>query len=378
MIATLVLHWLLAATAPAVGKSIWLLQSTGWQREETALLSALRIYTRDLKIPITISMVPSRGETREAQREDARIRCTLDASLVAWFSGDDAAPELFVMRCASEEEYRLPLLPAKDPDLAAQTLALKMRGLLTEVRPAEVNKDDALPVASKPISTEPLKAKPAPDFGLPTATQTPTGPAPAINSGPNSKIDAAGMQKQIPAPSASGHGQRNMNLEGGLEWVYGTTSGFSGIRQGLLWRLAAVSTRLPFALEVDGSLVTSVSTEAPEYRLIVSDIPVGVALSARLIRPLWTISIGPRVSVHRIQADGFSSTDLRSGSTTEFVLGLGALEHVRLKVSDKVSIVLSLSNEAVIPRQQFTVDGKNKLEVGRYQWTLSAGVVVHP
>ena len=333
MLALLIVHWLVAATTPAAEESVWLLERANWQREETALLEALRIYTRDLKVPITISAIPSQAETREDQRAVARTRCASDASIVVWFSGDSTTPGLLVLRCVSEKEYWLPLLPAEDLDLAAQTLALKIRGLLTEAAPGGAGGQAGTSVAREPAPTQ----KAAPKVGSETAVLV----------------------------------RRNLDIEVGLAYAFGAADAFSA-----LLRLAVVSMRWPIALEVDGAVSTSVVSGAGGYRLTMSEIPIGVALSARMTLASWTLSCGPRVSLHLVQADGVSP-DGRSGSTTNLSTGLGALEQVRYRASKAASLSLSLSNEAIVPRRRFTLDGRDRLDVGLFQWTLAAGVVLH-
>jgi hypothetical protein len=338
VLALLIVHWLVAATTPAAEESVWLLERANWQREETALLEALRIYTRDLKVPITISAIPSQAETREDQRAVARTRCASDASIVVWFSGDSTTPGLLVLRCVSEKEYWLPLLPAEDLDLAAQTLALKIRGLLTEAAPGGAGGQAGTSVAREPAPTQ----KAAPKVGSETAVLV----------------------------------RRNLDIEVGLAYAFGAADAFSGLREGALLRLAVVSMRWPIALEVDGAVSTSVVSGAGGYRLTMSEIPIGVALSARMTLASWTLSCGPRVSLHLVQADGVSP-DGRSGSTTNLSTGLGALEQVRYRASKAASLSLSLSNEAIVPRRRFTLDGRDRLDVGLFQWTLAAGVVLH-
>ncbi len=372
MLALLVLPWLLAVNAATVEKSVWLLQGTGWEREETALLYALRIYTRDLKVPITISVIPSRGETHDDQQKGAKSRCALDVSLVAWFTDDHATPHLSVLRCASGEEYRLPLVPANDRELAAQTLALKIRGLLTDVTAVESTEEDLLP---RPGQTSGMKPNPwESNAGMEHLGDRPSDTSPTVDL----PLRANAVRSEEDGPAVVARTQRTQVLEGGLDWLYGATNSFATTRQGLLLRLSIASTRLPLALEMDGAVVTSVANEVGGYQLTVSESPItGVALSARLASPSWTISIGPRLSLHRISAEGLSP-DGRTGSTTTAAVGFGALERILLKASDIMSFALSLSNEALVPRQRFTLDGRTRFDVGRFQWALSAGVVVHP
>jgi hypothetical protein len=341
------------------------------------LLYALRIYTRDLKVPIIVSKIPARTEALGEQQTGARLRCAAGAAIVAWFSGELAAPELSVLRCASEEEYRLPLQPAKDPGLAAQTLALKLRGLLTDATPTEPDDDDYSLTAEDLAHAEPRGAQLAGDHAL--ANEKTRGVGQGANSVSVPENDVAGTFEQTHE-----HVTRDRHMpdfEGGMEWAFGAANAFSGLRQGLLLRLALVSTHLsthvPLALELDGALVTSVASNTSGYHLTVSEIPIGAALSARLTRSSWTVSCGPRVSFHLVQADGIGP-DGRSGSATNVAAGLGALERVLYQASQTVGFALSLSNEAIIPRRRFTLDGQNRLDVGRFQWTLSLGIAVQP
>jgi len=372
VLALLLVPWLLAVNPPVAEKSVWVLQGTGWQREETALLFALRIYTRDLKVPITISVLPSQGETHEDQRNGAESRCALDASLVVWFAGEEAAPHLCVLRCASGEEYQLPLLPPQDRELAAQTLALKIRGLLTDVAPAEVPIGDFTAASgrnSQAASDQSGSSSVSPDLG-----QGLGAAASVANASPGGTPTGAGDH----ASRLDGATKQRPTVEGGLDWVYGVTNSFAKVRQGLLLRLAVVSRRLPLAAEMDGAVVTSITKGTAGYQMSVTESPItGIALSARLTRRWWTVSVGPRVSLHYISAEGYSP-DGRAGSLATFAVGLGALERILFNASDTVSLALSVSNEVLVPHRRFTLDGRSEFDVGNFHWAASAGVVVHP
>jgi hypothetical protein len=370
VIGLLVLPCFLATHAPATEKSVWLLQGTGWQREETALLYSLRIYTRDLRIPITISVLPSQGETEEDQRDGAKSRCALGASLVAWFGGDEDGPHLRVLRCASGEEHQLPLVPPKDPELAAQTLALKLRGLLMEVTAADAVDDLLASVAQPEPRAEPGTRESETRPGR--AGEDPNEQDPAVHP----RLSQAESRDEEGAKAA--RPARRQSVEAGLDWVYGVSSEFASVRQGLLLRLGVAFARLPLALEMDGAVVTSTTKKGVGYQLAVTESPIiGLTLSARLARRWWTVSLGPRVSMHYVSADGFGPGG-RTGTTATVAVGLGAMERILLHVSDAVSFGLSLSNEALVPRQRFTLDGQTRFDVGSFHWMVSAGVVVRP
>ncbi|MGD0835619.1 MAG: hypothetical protein ABSB49_03125 [Polyangia bacterium] len=358
MLGLLVISWLATADGPVGEKSVWVLQSPGWVREETALLHALRIYTRDLRVPISLSLVPSASGAGRGEGErpsEGRGRCWQDASLVAWFEGDAPEARLAVLSCASGEEYRFPLLPARDLGLAAQTLALKIRGLLTDL--------PARPPAGGQAQDDELARDQ--DELAPGA-----GNEEAVSAGRSGRGRAAGVSRRAP-----------YTLEGGLDWVYGVTNAVEGVSsagrpQGLLVRFAVASAQRPFALEVSGAFVTSVTDGVAGYQLTVTESPIaGLALLARSVHRWWTLAGGPEVSVHRISAAGFGP-DGRGGSSVATLAGLGAVERVMLNFSRTVSFGLSASNEVLVPRDRFSFDGRTQFEVGLFHWLLSAGIVV--
>jgi hypothetical protein len=141
-------------------------------------------------------------------------------------------------------------------------------------------------------------------------------------------------------------------------------------------KFAVASAKRPFALEVSGAFVTSVTDGVAGYQLTVTESPIaGLVLLVRSVHRWWTLSAGPQVSAHRISADGFGP-DGRGGSSVATVAGLGAVERILFNISPTVSFGLSASNEVLVPRDRFTFGGRTQFEVGLFHWILSAGISV--
>jgi hypothetical protein len=332
------LSLLLATAAPGTEKTVWLLEQTDWQREEAALLEALLMYTRDLRVPITISMTPNEPdaaagdtpatETPEDQVQTAQARCASGALLVLWFGGDRTAPSLSMVHCGQSTVTKMRLVPVDDLDLAAQTLALKLRGVIAQI-PHE---------PSRPST----KSKP-----------------PADSSGLADKPAA------VVAPNP---------WELGLGYSLLAASADSGLRQGATLRLGSSLGRWPIAIEADATFATSMALGASGYRGSASDLPMGVGLSVRWDMSPWLLAAGPRASLHYVKANA-SSPDGREGQDSSFALGVGALGQMRYQAWKTLAFAMALSSEVVMPRQRFTLDRSYPLDVGMWQWALTVGVV---
>ncbi|HEX7597592.1 MAG TPA: hypothetical protein VF518_05220 [Polyangia bacterium] len=328
------LSLLLATAAPGVDKTVWLLEQNDWQREEAALLEALLMYTRDLRVPITISLTPAEAEAAEgetvaesieSQVETARTRCAAGAWLVLWFDGRRTEPSLSVYRCAEAAELKMPLVPVDDLDLAAQTLALKLRGVIAQL--------------------------------------------------PEAADRSAGHGRKAADSSLHTKAEREVSAwELGLGYALLAASADSGLRQGGTLRLGKPFVRWPIAVEVDATLATSLSYGAKGYQVSASDLPLGLALTVRSGLTGWLFAAGPRVSLHYVKATG-SGPDGRKGNDSSTSAGLGGIAQMRYQALKRLAFGLALMSEVVMPRQRFTLDKGYPLDVGMWQWALTAGVV---
>jgi hypothetical protein len=323
---------LFTAAAPAPERTVWLLEQPEWKREKAALLESLLMYTRDLRVPITISMSPAEpgeGEpTHEAQVQAADRHCETGALLVLWFGGSKEAPALSIYDCEDDDEATVPLVPADDLDVATQALALRLRGRVAQV--------------PEPPPPPPPVAQPVPGVPEVQAKAQPTPPPTAWELG------AAGA---LLAASAD-----------------------SGLRPGFSIRAARVWAAPSVAIEVDATLATAVTYDALGYHASIRDWPFGLTLAFRTQIGPWLLAGGPRASLHYIEAQA-SYRDGRAGKNAGFASGLGALGHVHYRIWKPLAVGVTLSGELLIPRQHYSLDHAHGVDIGMSQLLLAAGGV---
>jgi hypothetical protein len=324
---------LFAATAPAPERTVWLLEQTEWKREKAALLESLLMYTRDLRVPITISMSPTEAgnaetpQTHEARLQTAERHCDAGALLVLWFGGSKEAPALSIYDCEDDYESAVPLVPADDLDVATQALALKLRGMIAQL--------------PEPPPPSPPTAKPAP------------------------------IRTHIlyPPPTPPAHA-----WELGVAGALLTASADSGLRPGFTIKAARVWAARSLALEADATLSPALTYNALGYHASVRDWPFGLALSFRTQIGPWLLAGGPRASLHYIEAQG-SFRDGRAGKSPGLAAGLGATGFVHYRILRSLAAGVTLSGELLIPRQHYSLDRDQSIDVGMSQLLLAAGVV---
>lgn len=330
MPALLLFVLLFAAATPEPERTLWLLEQPEWKREKAALLESLLMYTRDLRVPITISMSPAEVGTAsapEAQIQAAEKHCVAGALLVLWFGGSKQAPALSIYDCEDAYESTVPLLPADDLGVATQALALKLRGMLAQL------------------------PEPAP-------------PQPPANPSPR----APEVQTKAPPPPAP------YAWELGVGGALLAASADSGLRPGLALKAAHVWAAHALALEVDATLAPAVTYNALGYHASVRDWPFGLALSFRSRIGPWDLAGGPRASLHYIEAQG-SYRDGRAGKSPGLAAGLGAIGCVHYRIWRPLSVGVNLAGELLIPRQRYSLDRQQGVDIGMLQLSLVAGVV---
>ena len=352
----------MATPSPSVPRSVWLIERQGWQRQESALLESLRIYTGDLKVAITLKADDAKGNTPAAQLRAAQNQCSSRISLVVWFTGDAKEPVLEVLHCATLLVDQLPCPRRFSDESFAQTLALKIRALLAQEpeisetsEPDEEEDDDEL-------ST--LEALPG--FGIATGN---TGLAPAT---PNA--DLAEALAAHPASPTLAAAPAQPGIEIGLAYLLGTTADWNGLRQGGSLRLGLVLPRYHLAIELNSDLTTPVVRGSNGTRVSLTEIPLGLSTSIRWQHGSWMLSCGPRFSLHILEAEA-TNPDGRRGAGSEISIGLGASEQIRYNVWGQVGLNLSITNEIMLPRRKFTVTGQEAVVSGYFQGAITAGVV---
>ena len=379
-----------ASNAWGAGQGTLLLERPGWQVEEAALMQGLRIYTQDLEIPFRTGTVPAAARTFADEMAAAVTACATDVSVVLWFGGNRLAPSLLALHCASRELRDTPLSPTDDLDLAAQTLALKVRWLLTKHAPQErdvwravtvplppTHPGDRAPPAGPtavPVDNGPTEKEPV----RPPAPPEPPRESPAANAVPavtQPTLAAARAVAPVKEPrSAASRQPEPMGTELGLGYAVDTSADVAWLRHAVVARVAVPLLRGKLALTLDGSLGSSAVAQFAADRATLSDYPVGIALLPRLRHSRWTLGLGPRASLHVLSAEGTGANG-RTGSSYKLALGLGGLGEAQLRVSGPVRLAITFTAEYLVPRCEFTVDGQKALDYRPLRAGGGAGLV---
>jgi len=348
VLAGVLLHILLSAVSPPRDAGLWLLERSERQPAEGALLEALRIYTRDLDVPISIRRIPAGIADEESKSEFALRHCVSEANLVLWWKADNSS--LRVLYCANKQEEDLPVSATDELPVTVQTLALKVRGLLVEAMAAEkIARSRKVAPPTNLGSTLPLSPSKAPDTVV------------------------AAKALSLPPPARLAKIDRG--VEAGAAYTLGTTTATEGFRQGLSLRLGVVFSSWPAALEVNGMILSRVTRAAAQNTISVRDVPFAISLSPRLERGKWLFSAGLRAGIHFLTTEA-KSWDGRPGASQNLSFGLGTVEQIRYAIWQQYCLHLAFSNEALFPKQRFTLDHQEALQIGRLQWNLSLGAVV--
>jgi len=359
----LVLQLLMAAPSPGVQRSVWLLERPGWQRQESALLEALRIYTSDLKVAITLKVDDAKGNEPAAQLRAAQDQCSSRISMVAWFAGDVKEPMLQVLHCATLFVDQLAYPRRSSIESYAQTLALKIRALLALEPDLKMEAETSVPDEKDEENHGPSMLKAVPELG---------------NSGGTLGAALDDVSAETLASRSSSHSSAatpaQAGMEIGLSYLLATTADWEGLRQGVSLRLGLVLPRYRLAIELDSSLSTPVVRDANGTRVSLAEIPLGLSVSFRWQRGKWMVSCGSRFSLHIAEAEATSS-DGRRGAGSENSIGLGASEQIRYDVWGQVGVSVSLTNEIMLPRRTFTVVGKEVAGSGLFQGGVMVGAV---
>ena len=364
------LHLLMATPFPGVQRSVWLLQRPGWQHQESALIEALRIYTGDLKVAISLKVDEAKGTTPAAQLRAAQDQCSSKISMVVWFADDAKEPVLQVLHCATLFVDQLPCPRRFSIESYAQTLALKIRALLAQE--PEIKIGDETPEQGKEDHEDEEEGLTL--EAVPAAGSAATGKPGSARAESDAHDDAAAALASRPSSRSVGGVPPQPGIEIGLAYLLATTADWNGMRQGAALRLGLVLPRYRLAIELDSALTTPAVWNSNGTRVSVTEIPLGISLSFRWQRGGWMLSCGPRFSLHIAEAEA-SSSNGRRGAGSENSIGLGASEQIRYDVWGKIGLHVSITNEILLPRTKFTAAGQEVARSGLFQGAFTVGAV---
>lgn len=383
----LVLPLLIASPAWATDAGMLLLERAGWQTEEAALIQALRIYTQDLEVPFRTDLLPAAKSVREEVAVAARA-CESKSDrldVVLWFGRERATPSLLAYHCATRDLREAPCSPAEDLDLATQTLALKVRWLLTNHAARESNAWRPVPEVPERLADQPAPAGAAAAARAGQASDN-AGLAPAPRSEPEAR--RADVSPALPSTEPAGLGLARPDVVSAstrsdagprtgpvLALAYGLDGSSDGswLRSSLVGRVALPLGRGQFCLAVDGSIGSRGELDRPQGRGTVRDYPLGIAFLPRLDLSRWRLTLGPRASLHVLSAEA-TSADGRHGSAYNLVMGMGFWAEAQLGLSAEVRAFFALAGDYDTLQRQFTLDGQKAFDFGPFHWASRVGL----
>lgn len=369
-------------SACADSQRILLLHHATWRKEESALLEALRIYTRDLNGAI----VSADATNEAAQSIGNRALSTVaeqgrkaSAHAVAWFF-DDGGLRLYTLRVATLDLQITPVVPRDDLEVAAQTLALKLRAFLTQdaetatrvvSQRSQAQADESVIRHDRQKSTSHEK----PDDQVAALSEPSSQAAVEVDSTVSSTARPSGFVLEAAVPMRSRVTlARRVRFEVGFAYGVDVPLDPQWLRHLLVLRTAVSFTNRPLAIELDGAVATRPTSVTGSYLVEIGDYPIGLALSLRLQRPRFLLSLGPRASLHIIQAT-LPGTGVSGGDILRFSAGFGGSAQGRVRLFRFLSLNLAVIAEGTIPRQRFTVGGAVAADLGSFRFGSSLGLL---
>jgi hypothetical protein len=316
--------------------------------DERALLEAVAVYTRDLRLTLRAATDPPIpvGAPRAAAILRAR-----GARLGFWCEA--LADPRGVRLTTIDREGRIESHPVADAPVAAPELyratALKLRSVLVATVGAEVL--SAPPEAPRTLASSPT-APPAP--AVPPAA-TPGKPT----SAPVGAV-AARRAETTPGPDAESPGRRVLYA---LGYRISAPTGLTTVRNAL-----SVEVVVPIArwgeVGVGGELGPSTAAANAAGRVSVFDLPL--AVSARLVRrrPGWTLGVGPFAALHLLWASASAQDGGAEATSFAPAAGAGAELVARVRLGRGIAASGQLFAEGMLPTTRYWVRGSPVLDLG--------------
>jgi hypothetical protein len=145
------------------------------------------------------------------------------------------------------------------------------------------------------------------------------------------------------------------------------------LRHGLTLRVAMPVWRVSIFADVAFTTAPTVSVDASAVTARVW--PIGIGAQFKLERPQWRISGGPRLSLQIIDADA-RALNGQIGTARLYSAGLGAIAEGAWKFSRHVALLVSITAEALVRRQELAAGGSAFTDLGWAQFGFNAGLLI--
>jgi hypothetical protein len=380
------------AAAEAREATVLMLAGNGLSAADRRLIEALRIYTSDVGCRLVLSAeTPPDADSGSLSRIE-RLARTENADIVVWTSRRSGGGLAFYLLTVSDRDVRATDIAALGTNRAADSVALKIRSLLSSS--ASPSSSAAPPPLAAPASSaasappaalapaagaggagarapapvgarssgagpandaRPRQSEPAEPAG-PDTPSAPAAPPEATTAGPDRPrpVEAAISTTRVPGGEPSVPETPWVTLRVGYDVAAPIDE--TWVSQGLMLSAEARLGATELVAHLDGVLTRTSAVNGGEVTGHIRDTPFGLAIARRWSGPRLSLAVGPRAGLHVIDVGAAAGTDV-SGGSRQFSGGLGLWSSVDLTLVGPFSLWLGASAEVLLPGRRFTLAG---------------------
>ncbi len=329
-------------------ESIVVLRPRGLAVEDGQLLEALRIYSQDVDCRLIEVGEAPMGLGKDEIETVAREAREAGAHVAVWVSRRDDGQTLYYLLDIETLELRETELEPLGAGRAAETVALKVRTLLSERAKTE-----------KKEATETAK---------PSAGKSP--PADEVLPPQNRSSSPVAKSKYTPArPSPRFH-----RFELGASYGVFVPTDTTWFRHGLLLHAEIRFQKVPLSIFVDGAITTHPDSTSSGFDVTLVDVPLGIGMLVRWQRSRIELAGGPRASLHIYNVNAAATSGAPGGSSYGFAAGLGAAGRLEVRLWEQVRAFVWIFAEGLVPNQKFTLAGAPGVNTGSFLFGSTLGV----
>ncbi|HEY8925935.1 MAG TPA: hypothetical protein VIU64_16235 [Polyangia bacterium] len=361
--------------------TVLMLAGNGLSAADRRLIDALRIYTSDVGCRLVLSgEAPPDGDAGALSRIE-RLARTENADIVVWTSRRSDGGLAFHLLTVRDRDVRVTDVAALGTKRAADSVALKIRSLLSSSVPraSSVPPGSAPPVppdgaaavtAPATTSTPPASSPRQPDGGRPSKPEPATGgalsppaarpeQAPEVIDRPK-PVESAISATRVAGPAPAAREPPRVALLVGYDVAAPVDE--TWVRQGLMLGAEARLGATAFVVHLEGGLSRWSTVVEGQVTGRVRVTPFGLALVRRWSGPRLSVAAGPRIGLHLIDVVATANQSVTDGpdissGARQLSGGLGAGGSVELTLTRVLTVWLGASAEVLLPARRFTLLG---------------------
>jgi hypothetical protein len=345
-----------APPAAAQETILWFGPQAPTDLDEAALLQAVAVYTRDLRLTVRAIAETRMPRTPAGGAKAVALLRDLDARLAFWCEGTSTSGD--VVLYTVDAKGAIDAHPIQGTALAGpelyRAIALKLRSVVAGTEPPPTPDADPRKGSTAPATSPGSADSHAPPPGKTEGAGKP--PSPGSPSAAPAPVETVAVAGRPGAP------QTHSKLSGAIGYRLSVPTGDAPWRHALALEGAfAIARRVEITL--GGELAPSVEGQVAAGRVSLFDLPIRAG--ARWVRPgprLW-LAAGAFGALHLLSAQ---ATDPAGNQATTFTAAAGAgLEALgRIPFGPAIAGELRLFAEAIAPRTVFWVGGTPAIELG--------------